>query len=437
MYPRPRLALCSALLCSLVCAAVVPARGQDPVPDTPPPATPPQAPPPAEEPPLPEAEAAEEEPAADEEAAATAQEDAGNGGQRDRSLPRLDVYFPEAELDFRLSRLVNKVFFEGQVKYNFVDGDITAFLRYRYYGARRTTQFTVFDSVEFEDFEEFSSDFSRVRGGLFLFQWPYNYHQRAFLLTELDRLSSNDEGLRFENNTTNTFVRVGYQLGTPLDDRSNALVGESRARSEPLFTAFREIGPGDAGVTAALTYAFDVGLGDYEYVKAELEALKRFDVTPQTFLVGRLHAGSFLVTKPSNRDEADIVSEVDRHAVPIGEFFRLHGRENLKGLDERLRGTEEAHSTWEYFFPWFLDARRRAIGLEWRTWYWILYGGVGTVGFDRSIYTDFDEYIYDVGVGFESSFRFKKYVFFLSGIVAQALNAEGGVETRISVKSYR
>jgi len=29
-------------------------------------------------------------------------------------------------------------FFEGQVKYNFVKGDITAFLRYRYYGYRRT-----------------------------------------------------------------------------------------------------------------------------------------------------------------------------------------------------------------------------------------------------------------------------------------------------------
>ena len=45
---------------------------------------------------------------------------------------RLDVYFPEGDLDLRVNRLVNKVFFEGQVKYNFVDGDITAFLRYRY-----------------------------------------------------------------------------------------------------------------------------------------------------------------------------------------------------------------------------------------------------------------------------------------------------------------
>ncbi|HSF42020.1 MAG TPA: hypothetical protein VLT87_19625, partial [Thermoanaerobaculia bacterium] len=36
----------------------------------------------------------------------------------ERNLPRLDVYFPEGELDLRINRLINKVFFEGQVKYN-------------------------------------------------------------------------------------------------------------------------------------------------------------------------------------------------------------------------------------------------------------------------------------------------------------------------------
>ena len=46
-------------------------------------------------------------------------------------VPDLDVFIPEGEFDLRLSRLINKVFFEGQVRYDFVDGDITAFLRYR------------------------------------------------------------------------------------------------------------------------------------------------------------------------------------------------------------------------------------------------------------------------------------------------------------------
>src|SRR4030095_11343531 len=66
----------------------------------------------------------------------------------ERYLPRLDVYFPEGDLDLRVNRLVNKVFFEGQVKYNFVKGDISAFLRYRYYGYQRTYRLTLFDAVE-------------------------------------------------------------------------------------------------------------------------------------------------------------------------------------------------------------------------------------------------------------------------------------------------
>ena len=354
-------------------------------------------------------------------------------------LPRLDVYFPEGDLDLRVSRLINKVLFEGQVKYNFVGGDIAAFLRYRYYGYKRTTQFTVFDEVEFQEVQDFSSDFDRTRGTLLLFQWPLSYHYRTFLLTELDRISTNKEDLAeiLRRGETNTFVRLGFQIGTPDDVRSNAIVGEQRARQERLFTAFREIGPGQAGFTTALTWGFPYGIGDFNYVKIEAEALKRFDVTAQTFLVGRVHGGTFfdkdirpLRELPENPQQGDFFT------IPLGEFFRLDGRENLKGLDVRLRGTEEFHTTWEYFFPWFLNAKHDFLKLEWQNWYWILYAGAGTVGFDRDIYTDFSRYIPDVGVGFESSFRLRKYRFFLSGIVAQALKGEGGVEARISVKSY-
>jgi hypothetical protein len=57
---------------------------------------------------------------------------------------------------------------------------------------------------------------------------------------------------------------------------------------------------------------------------------------------------------------------------------------------------------------------------------------------DRQVFTDFDAYIPDAGIGFESSFRLRrKYRFFLSGVVAQALKGSGGVEARVSVKSYR
>lgn len=357
-----------------------------------------------------------------------------------RFLPRLDVYFPEGDLDMRVNRLINKVFFEGQVKYNFVKGDISAFLRYRYYGFQRVTQFTVFDAIEFEGVEDFDSDFDRVRGTLLLLQWPHSYHQRTFLLAELDRISTNKEEVAqvLRLGRTNTFVRFGYQLGTPEDARSNAIVGETRARSERLFTAFREIGPGGFGFTGALTSGFDIGIGDFDYLKLETEVLKRFDVSDRTFLVGRLHAGSFL--RKGTRDPNDLpeeFNEFDRLAIPLGEFFRLDGRENLKGVDEKLRGTDEIHTTWEYFFPWFLAADREFLKLNWSNWYWILYGGVGNVGLDRDIYSNFGDYIPDVGIGFESSFNLRKYRFFLSGIVAQALKGDGGVEARVSVKSYR
>ncbi len=361
----------------------------------------------------------------------------------ERFLPRLDLYFPEGDLNLRVNRLVNRVFFEGQVKYNFVKGDISAFLRYRYYGYRRTAQFTVFDAIEFDDVQKFSNDFDRTRGLLLLMQWPHSYRQRTFLLTELDRISSNKENVAeiLRLGRTNTFVRLGYQLGTPDDERSNAIVGETRARNERLFTAFREIGPGGFGLTGALTSGFDLGVGDFDYLKLETELLKRFDLTSRTFMVGRLHGGTFL--RRGQRDPKDFpqqpqpVDELDRLAIPGGEYFRLDGRERLKGVSDRLRGTDVLYTTWELFVPWFLREDRHFLKLDWQNWYWILYAGAGTVGNDSKIYTDFSSYVPDAGVGFESSLRLRKYRFFLSGIVARALKGNGGVEARVSVKSYR
>jgi hypothetical protein len=409
-------------------AAQEPAPPASPAPPLPAAADPAAAVEPAPTPPDPDADPEQEE---EEEAAVAPPE-----RQRERFLPRLDVYFPEGDLDLRVNRLINKVFFEGQVKYNFLDGDITAFLRYRYYGASRVTQFTVFDAVEFEDVEKLSNEFDRVRGTLLLLQWPHSYHQRTFALFEIDRIFSNKPALQFNNNRTNTYVRLGYQVGTPGDARSNAIAGETRARSERLFTAVREIGPGGAGFTGAVTYGFDWLNGSFDYIKLEAEALKRFDVTANTFLVGRVHGGTFL-DKQLIRDDPEL-EPVDQFSIPRSEYFRLDGRDNLRGLKERRRGTEELHTTWEYFFPWFLGASHQFLRLEWQNWYWILYSGIGTVGFDRDVYSDFDTYVPDVGIGFESSFRLRrKYRFFLSGIVAQALKGSGGVEARISVKSYR
>lgn len=425
----------------LVSLAVLPAGAQ-------------QEPPPAE----PQSVPAPDSPDAAEPQAPTVPTPSGPGGgteagtgdvelpprpSEDRILPRLDFYFPEGELDLRVNRLINKTFFEGQVKYNFIKGDITAFLRYRYYGYKRTTQFTVFDAIEFDDIDEdVTDDFDRVRGTLLLLQWPHSYNSRTFGLIEIDRISSNkgERGSDFfvRRDRTNPFVRIGYQLGTPDEGRSSAIAGETRARTERLFSAFREFGPGDATVTAALTYGFKLGLGDFDYVKFEFEALKRFDISMRTFLVGRLRGGTFPYV--GDADPESLLPDpdpIDFYAVPGSEVFRLDGRENLKGLSERSRGIEQLLTTWEYFFPWFLESHRNFLRLDFENWYWILYTGIGTIGLDREVYTDFGSYIPDAGIGFESSFRLRKYRFFLSGIVAQALKGDGGVEARISVKSYR
>ncbi|HKI86324.1 MAG TPA: hypothetical protein VKA53_06230, partial [Thermoanaerobaculia bacterium] len=187
-------------------------------------------------------------------------------------LPSLDFYFPEGEFDIKLNGLIKNAFYEGQVRYNFVNGDITGFLRYRYYGLKRTYQLGLFDDIRFDRIEKFSNAFDRTRGGLLLVQWPFDYHHRAFLLSEVDRISSNKPSQIYSTNRTNIFFKLSYQIGTPDDTRSNAIVGESRATIEQLFTAHQKIGPNGAGLSTALTYGMDALGGNFDYLKGELEA---------------------------------------------------------------------------------------------------------------------------------------------------------------------
>lgn len=355
--------------------------------------------------------------------------------ERETLLPDLDFYFPEGELDFRLNKLLKGSFYEGQLRYDFVKGDIEAFLRYRYYGYNRIYQLGLFDAVEFEPIEKGSNDFERTRGGLVLLQWPVDYHNRLFLLGEVDRISSNKEEFQFTTNKTDSFFRFGYQLGTPDDVRLNAIVGETRAQRRTLFTAHREIGPSSAGFSAALTYGFDAFLGDFDYAKLELAGLKRFRLGPRAFIVWRAHAGTFPrkeIVRPELKDDSP-----DRYSIPRGEFFRLDGRDALKGLQRDLRGTDERHTTLELFIPWFLDESRPALGVEWTSWYWILYGGYGAIGFDAADVEDTANYLTDVGIGFETSFTLKDYTIFIGGVAAYVLDLSDGIEARFSVKAYR
>jgi hypothetical protein len=349
--------------------------------------------------------------------------------------PRIDVLLPEGDFDLRLGRFVKNSLFEGQFKYNFPKGDITAFLRYRYYARSRTFTLGVFDSLEYDAVEKLSNDFTRVRGLLLLAQQPATFHRRAFGLIEVDRLSTDKEELRYSNDRTNIFARLGYQIGTPRDDRSNAVAGESRARVQRLFSAHRDIGPRGAGATAALTYGFDWAGGDFDYVKVEFDALKRTNLPRGLFLVQRLHGGSFL-SKQRVRSGPE-TQPADEYSIPRAELFRLDGRENLKGLDERLRGTDNLMSTAEFFVPWFVDGLRRGLGLDWESWYWVAYAGAGAIGFDPSVLGDGSEYRVDVGLGFESSFRWRGYTVFTGAVIAQTLSDRAQPKARVSLKTFR
>jgi hypothetical protein len=366
--------------------------------------------------------------------AASPGESPGEEGETpiERFLPNVDLLFPEGALDLKVSRLVNKVLFEGQVRYAFVSGDITAFLRYRYYGYDRTTQIEVFDDINFGRVQSFSNRFDRTRGANLFFEWPHSASFRIFALSEIDRISSNNVSLLATNNRTDTFVRVGSQIGTTGDPRTQAIVGDTRAYFPSIFTAVRELGPGQFGLTSGLTYGFH--LGSFDYVRLEAQALKRFDFTDRTFLVATLHLGSFPYSEQPNRNALD---PADRYSIPPASFFNIGGADNLKGLSNRIIGTQELHTTWELFTPWFLGEHHNFLRLDWQSWYWILYAGAGTIGFTSRVYTDLAAYIPDAGFGFESSVRLWRYRFFLSSIVARPLKGPNHVEARLSVRTYR
>lgn len=376
---------------------------------------------------------AEEPPEAESEEASPAEEP--EEGSDAASLPTVNLYLPEGDFDFRLHQTVSNAHLEGQVRYNFVRGDISALLRYKYYGYGRTYMIGVFDSLEFEGVEDVGGDFVRIRGGLLLTQWPHRFHSRSSLLLQVDRFTSNREELRFTTNRTNTYLRFAYQLGTPEDERSNAILGDPRSKIDRLFSSHRRIGPRGSGFTIAATYGFDTLGGDFRYGKLEAEALRRFELPGKLFLIGRIHAGTFPYTRTIREDPE--LPTFETISVPRTELFRLDGRDSLRGLGDALRGTEEMHTTVELFLPWFEDEERRFLGLPWTNFYWILYGGYGTIGFSGDVYTDFSSYYPDVGLGFESSFRVRSYTLFLSTLLAQALRGDQDPELRFSIKSYR
>lgn len=367
-------------------------------------------------------------------------------------FPDLNIYLPEGEFDIRTRRLIKNVLFEGQVNYNFIDGDISTFLRYKYYARNLTYIIGVFDTLEFESVDNFSGDFDRVRGGLIQFEYPVNYNNRWFSLFQSDSLLLGDVDDP-DNNKHNLYFKGGYQFGTTFDERLNSIVGESRGRVPPVLSAYRELGPQKLGFALGVTQSFESG-GDYSYTKLEGEALKRFDIGRATFLVSRLHFGTMvkddsgLVYDPTvggSRDAAPIDQPTEVFLVPRYEYLKIGGRAAMKGVDDNLRGTDEVHLSNEYFFPIFRNRRMRMGILRWTNLYGIVYAGVGTIGFTGDAAKPFEAYkfgdlIADAGLGVEASLTVRDIDVYFSAVYAQVVHAPGAIEgdeIRFSVRTSR
>jgi hypothetical protein len=338
------------------------------------------------------------------------------------SLPLVNVYLPEGQASIRLRKLIKNVLFESQIDYRFVNGDISTYLRYKYYARNMTYKLSIFDSISFPDVGSTSTqEFERTRGGLLLFEFPRDYNHRYFWLLQDDRLTFGDL-TRVDNRKNNIYTKFGYQYGTQFDERMNGIVGEQRGRITPVLTAFREIGPQKSGLAAAVTQAVNAGTGAYKYTKVEAETLRRFDLTGTSFIVSRLHAGFFL-GRSTIRD--DTFPDIDRYSIPRYEMFQLGGREAMKGVhaDVDSTGTHEVHEVNEYFVPIFRNKDYRTWALHWNTMYGIGYLGAGSVGYDYSSLAKSTHLAVDAGLGSEMSIRIRDFDVLLSLIYARTIHA--------------
>jgi hypothetical protein len=394
--------------------------------------------------------------------------DAASGTyERRESLPSVNLYLPEGEASVRLRKLIRNVLFESQIDYEFVNGDISTFLRYKYYARNYTYRIGVFDSIEFPDLaDDDDRNFERVRGGLLLIGVPKDYDNRYFLLIQDDRLTFGDTS-RPDNEKNNIYTKIAYQYGTQFDERMNAIAGEQRGRNTPVLTAFRDVGPQTTGLAAAITQSARIATGDYQYTKLEVEGLHRFDLTSTSFIFSRLHLGSFLTKEEmDDRDprcldfenglpiDQDLDDDGDEeplerfaswecYAVPQYELFRLGGREALKSIsgNDTAVGTHEIHLTNELFVPIFRNRDYRLGSVHWNTLYGVGYLGAGTVGFLTDQITDSKRFVVDAGIGTESAIRFQDWDVYLSVIYAYALRRPDDIDKgrgfRFSIRTVR
>lgn len=433
---------------SLIALLAIPLGAQEVPPPVPPPeeeAAPsrPEAAPPAEpaepaapEEPQPQALPPASEPQPDEPAIAPLP---GEAKKRGDIFPDANIYLPEGELDIKVRKLIQNALFEGQINYNFVDGDVSTFLRYKYYARDFAYKLGVFDELEFDQLGGATAEFDRVRGGLFMISYPKDYDTRYTLLTQADSLAYGDLS-RPDNDKTNVYTKLGYQFGTETDERLNAIIGETRGRIIPVLTAYRDIGPRQMGVAIAVTSSLEAIGSEFEYLKVEGELLNRFDYGNESVLITRVHAGTFATKTRLIPEEDETLEEFDKFSIPRYELFKLGGRDLLKGVDGEVRGTDELHGTAEYLYPVFRNREYRKLGARFTDLFAIGYTGAGIATYGTADLTETDRWVLDAGLGFEIGMRIRHYDVILSAIYAAPLvkpdEMDGG-EFLVSARTSR
>jgi len=347
-------------------------------------------------------------------------------------IPRIAVYVPEGQTEVRLSKLVRSSLYETQFEYDFVSGDIAAFLRYKYYGSRQSFTLTAFDRVSFAALESLSLGYDRVRGLSAFVRRPVGLHGRATFLAEVDRFNVSKPDKPVENaddGRTNLFAKVGFQWGTEDDNFGNRISGDPNDRVRNLFTVARSFSPGGRGFSIGVTYGAPIL--DYDYLRVEGEAIQAVDLG-RGRLVGRLHAGFF----PYRPEEAVQGAPAGLpFRIPAGEYFSLGGRDALRGLRDAPFGTEEIHLTLEAFVPVFVSRHKEFLKVSWDTLYAVVYAGTGSAGVGRDVYTRLGNYRYDGGLGFEVSLRFLRYRVFASALAARELGGGGSPRFLMTVRT--
>jgi hypothetical protein len=371
--------------------------------------------------------------------------DSTGGYERRDTLPSLNVYLPEGSASIRLRKLIRNVLFESQIDYKFVTGDISTFLRYKYYAKNFTYRIGVFDQINFVGVGKSSSgpnasEFERVRGGLLLFGFPRDYNRRYFWLIQDDRLTFGNVS-NVDNKKNNTYTKFGYQFGTQFDERLNGIVGESRGRITPVLTAFRDIGPQKTGLAAAITESVRVSTGDYHYTKIEAEGLRRTDLTATSFIFSRLHFGVFAGQNRVSEEQNPSLLEDQRYSIPRYEMFQLGGREALKAVNDTTSdGTHEIHLTNEVFVPVFRNRDFRMWQLHWNTMYGIGYLGAGTVGFKYNQLAQGSSAVVDAGLGSEMAITVRDFDVLVSVVYARTIEAPDslkGSKVRFFIRTVR